>query len=120
MGKDKTRKVSKDLTVRYDILSDIIVSPMRIEILKILSDHTDGLSFERLTSLIRPELRRLPVQTYFDHVRKHLDHLVEEGAVVKDKEVEKYSLSKLGEETYDTLAKVAVRAKSEHIFSNPK
>jgi DNA-binding transcriptional ArsR family regulator len=120
MGEDKTTKVEKTLTIRYDILSDIIVSPMRIEILKILSNHPEGLSFERLTSLIRPELRRLPVEKYFDDVRKHLDHLVEEGAVVKDKEVEKYSLSKLGEETYDTLAKVAVRAKSEQIFSNPK
>jgi DNA-binding transcriptional ArsR family regulator len=115
----ETKKVTKTFIGRYDILSDVIVSPMRIEILKNLSDRPDGLSFERLTSLIRPELRQLPVETYFNHVQKHLNRLVEEGVVVKDKD-EKYSLSKLGEETYDTLAKVAVRAKSEQIFSNPR
>jgi len=111
MGEDKTKKVSKELTVRYDILSDVIVSPVRIEILNKLSDHPDGLSYEDLVNHIRPELRKYNVQ-------KHLIGLVEDGVIVKDKD-EKYSLSKVGEDTYDTLAKIALRAKSEQIFSNP-
>jgi DNA-binding transcriptional ArsR family regulator len=110
MGELRT-KVSKEFTAKYDILSDVIVSPVRIEILNKLSDHPDGLSYEDLVKLLRPELRQ-------SNVQKHLDRLVEEDVAVEDKD-EKYSLSKLGEETYDTLAKVALRAKSEQIFSNP-
>ncbi len=111
MGDEKTTKVEKTLTIRYDVLSDVIVSPFRIEILNKLSDHPNGLSYEDLVKLLRPELRQ-------PYVQKHLNLLVEEGVVVKDKDG-RYSLSKLGEETYDTLAKVALRAKSEQIFSNP-
>lgn len=39
----ETKKVSSKITFRYDILSDVIVSPTRIEILNKLSDNPTGL-----------------------------------------------------------------------------
>jgi DNA-binding transcriptional ArsR family regulator len=103
-------KVSKTFTGRYHILSDVIVSPVRIEILNTLSDNPTGLSYEQIVSRLPEDLRQA-------NVRKHLDNLVKEGVAVKDEDG-KYTLSKLGEETYRTLTKVASKAKSQKIFAN--
>jgi DNA-binding transcriptional ArsR family regulator len=107
----ETKKVGKTFIARYDILSDVIASPTRIEILNKLSGHPNGLSYQEIVKLIPADLQK-------SNIQKHLDRLVEEGVAVKDKD-EKYSLSKLGEDTYETLTKVASKAKSEQIFSNP-
>jgi DNA-binding transcriptional ArsR family regulator len=110
MRMGETKKVSKTFIARYDILSDVIVSPVRIEILNTFSDNPTGLSYEQLVGRLPEDLRQA-------NVRKHLDNLVKEGVAVKD-ENGKYTLSKLGEETYNTLTKVASKAKSEKIFAN--
>ncbi len=109
MGEEKTTKVSKEFTMRYDILSDVLVSPIRIEILNKLSDHPNGLSYEDVVALIPKDLQQA-------NVRRHFDRLIQEK-VIEDKGDGRYALSKLGEETYSTLVKVASKAKSEGIFS---
>lgn len=111
MSEDKTTKVSKELTVRYDILSDVIISSARIDMVSKLSDHPEGLRYNEIVTLI-PEDRREP------NLRDQLDELIKKN-IVKDKGGGKYALSDLGKETYNWLVKVASRAKAEKIFSNP-
>jgi predicted transcriptional regulator len=100
----KTRKVSKSFTAKYDILSDVIVSPPRIEIINKLSDYPTGLPYEEIVKLIPEDLRQW-------NVRRHLDHLIKEN-VIEDNGG-KYSLTDLGKKTYNMLVKAASEIKAE-------
>jgi hypothetical protein len=48
-------KVRKEFTARYDILSDLIVSPVRIEILRSLSNYP-SLSFQEIVNHIPEDM----------------------------------------------------------------
>jgi DNA-binding HxlR family transcriptional regulator len=107
------KKVEKDIVFRYDILSDIIVSPARIEILRSLSDYPNGLSFEKIVNHIPEDMRQRNIQ-------KHLDQLIKEGIVgvnviaFGDNPVEKkYSLTESGKVNYDKLVEIASELKAE-------
>jgi DNA-binding HxlR family transcriptional regulator len=115
MVQEKTKKVLREFIVRYEILSDVVVSPVRIEILNKLSDSQNGLYYKEIVNRIPDDLRQRNIQ-------KHLYNLVKEGIVIVEADAKdgktRYVLSKLGEETYSTVTKVAERAKSEQVFSN--
>ena len=105
-----TKKVSKTFTARYDILSDVIVSPTRIEIVNKLSDHPTGLPYEEIISLIPKERQEV-------NIKYHLNDLIQKN-IIEEQSSGKYALSELGKETYNMLVNIASRAKSEKIFSN--
>jgi predicted transcriptional regulator len=96
------------LTARYNILSDVIASPTRIEIVNKLSDYPTGLSYEDI-------VKQMPDDIVQVNIRRHLNRLIKED-IVEDKDG-KYSLSKLGEHIYSMLTKIAAKAKAENIFS---
>jgi DNA-binding HxlR family transcriptional regulator len=106
-------KVRKEFTARYDILSDIIVSPVSIEILRSLSDCPNGLSFEAIVNHIPEDMRQRNIQ-------KHLDQLIKEGivgvnviAVGGNLAEKKYSLTESGKVNYDKLVEIASELKAE-------
>jgi predicted transcriptional regulator len=99
-------RVSKDLTAKYDILSDVTASPTRIEIINKLSGSSDGLPFEEIAKQLSPNTV---------DIQRHLDVLL------KDKLIENkngmYTLSRDGQNIYSVLVEVAKKAKAEKIFS---
>jgi DNA-binding transcriptional ArsR family regulator len=101
----ETRKVSKSFTAKYDILSDVIVSPTRIEIINKLSDYPTGLPYEEIVKLIPEDLRQ-------SNVQRHLDHLIKENVIIENNDG-KYSLTEWGEKTYNMLVKAASEIKAE-------
>lgn len=100
----ETRKVSKSFIGRYDILSDVIVSPTHIEIINKLSDYPTGLPYEELVKLIPEDLRQ-------SNVQRHLDHLMKEDVI--EHNAGKYSLTEWGKKTYDMLVKAASEIKAQ-------
>jgi predicted transcriptional regulator len=104
----KTTKVTKTFVGRYDILSDVIVSPVRIEILHKLSDNPNGLSFEDIVNLIPEDMRQRNIQ-------KHLDQLIRENFVAEeDKDKGKrYVLTESGKVNYSMLVEIASELKAE-------
>jgi predicted transcriptional regulator len=100
-------KVRKEFTARYDILSDLIVSPVRIEILRSLSNYP-SLSFQEIVNHIPEDMRQRNIQ-------KHLDQLIRENFVaIEDKEKgEKYFLTELGKVNYEKLVEIASELKAE-------
>jgi DNA-binding transcriptional ArsR family regulator len=99
-------KVSKDLIVRYDILSDVIVSPTRLEILNKLFDSPDGLSYNELVKQMTEQAG----------VQRHLDVLLKDNII--ENKSGKYTLSIYGHDVYDALGKVALKVKEEGLLSN--
>jgi DNA-binding transcriptional ArsR family regulator len=106
MGEDKTIKVEKTLTIRYNIVSDVIVSPTRLEILNNLIDSPDGLSYSELVNHMPKEEATL----------KHdLDILVKDNVV--ENWNGKYILSKNGMDVYYAIGKAAMKVKEEGLLS---
>jgi DNA-binding transcriptional ArsR family regulator len=103
---DKTTKVSKDLTVRYNILSDIVASPTRIEILNKLFDFPEGLTYDELVKKMSEEAG----------VQRHLDMLLKDNII--ENQSGKYILSKNGREVYSDLGKVASKVKEAGVLSD--
>jgi DNA-binding transcriptional ArsR family regulator len=106
---EDTTKVSKTVTAKYDILSDVIASPTRIKIVGELADSPTGLRYQEIAKVFSEGLGEMNVQRHFNHLLQK--------KVIEDEGDGKYGLSKLGKETYNSLVNVATRAKSEKIFS---
>lgn len=106
-------KVRKEFIAKYDILSDVIVSPVRIEILRSLSEYSNGLSFEEIVNHIPEDMRNRNIQ-------KHLDQLITENVVtVHDSDNgKKYFLTDTGKVTYKMLVKAASEIKAESSQTN--
>jgi DNA-binding transcriptional ArsR family regulator len=106
-------KVSKTFTAKYDILSDVIVSPVRIEILRNLKSHPNSLSFGEIVHYVPEDMRKRNIQ-------KHLDQLLRENIIYiqhhpagDNTAEEKYSLTESGKVTYDKLVEIASELKAE-------
>ena len=102
-------KVRKEFTARYDI----IVSPVRIEILRSLSENPNGLSFQEIVNHIPEDMRQR-------NILKHLDQLIRENLVVATALAvagslleKKYSLTESGKVNYDKLVEIARELKAE-------
>jgi DNA-binding transcriptional ArsR family regulator len=104
MGEGRTTRVSKDLTIKYNIISDVIVSPTRLEILNNLIDSPGGLSYDEL-------LKKMSEQT---DLQRHLDILLR-GNII-EYEHGKYSLSKKGVDVYFTRGKAAMKVKEQGLL----
>jgi DNA-binding transcriptional ArsR family regulator len=109
MGGDKTIKVSKKLTVRYNIISDVLVSPARLEILNKLFDSPEGLSFDEL-------VEKMPKEAIT--VRFHLDVLLKDN-IVEERDV-KYFLSENGLDFYYVLGKAAKKVQEEGLLTRSR
>jgi predicted transcriptional regulator len=110
MGETEGRKkVVKDISFKYHILSDVIVSPVRIGILnKLFESSPEGLSYDELSKIMSVESEIL---------RYHLNALVKDGIAEKISESGKYTLSKNGLDFYYDLGKAAMKVKDEGLLS---
>jgi predicted transcriptional regulator len=100
----ETKKVNRSFNGIYGILSDVIVSPIRIEIINKLSDYPNGLPYEDILNLIPEDLLQ-------SNVQRHLDYLMKEDLVAYNGG--KYCLTQRGKKSYDMLVDAASEIKAE-------
>jgi DNA-binding transcriptional ArsR family regulator len=103
----ETKKVKKEISFKYHIFPNVIVSPSRLEILNKLFDSPEGLSYDELVEKMSEK----------EGVQRHLDVLLKDNII--ENKSGRYTLSKYGQDFYYDLGKAALKVKEEGLLSNP-